>query len=160
MSKNFALACLQHYFTFSPRQARAKFFDATFEIFFNKNCFQGSSSDPQQISSLRLLSTSQSRISTHRAIKSMVFFFCLKSNLPMSRCLPDLDHKVVTERPERIYRWSESPNQEWPLSTKSQGPININHSFRFELLVVLEQSLTKTTFPIVLVHTECFFSND
>ena len=28
---SFALACLQHNFTFSPRQARAKFFDTNFE---------------------------------------------------------------------------------------------------------------------------------
>ena len=53
----FALACLGEKVKLCCRQARAKFFDANFENCFNKNCFYGSSGDPHQTSSLRLLCT-------------------------------------------------------------------------------------------------------
>ena len=49
--------CLGEKVKLCCRQARAKFFDANFENCFNKNCFYGSSGDPHQTSSLRLLCT-------------------------------------------------------------------------------------------------------
>ena len=75
----FALACLGEKVKLCCRQARAKFFDANFENCFNKNCFYGSSGDPHQTSSLRLLCTKIGDFFSLRFEDLMVsfrFFWC------------------------------------------------------------------------------------